>query len=92
MCNRSIFGARTSHGQTWIHKTHHVMNLGEITTFPLIVFSMSSHRTNTQMSFFFVVGFPSWSPKILEIGTPTTLGACNFFCKLQIEMKSKAKF
>jgi hypothetical protein len=45
------FGARTSHGQTWIHKTHHGLDLGEATTFPLIVYFVPSHRTSTQMSF-----------------------------------------
>ncbi len=38
----NIFGARTSHGQTRIHKTHHNSNLGEATTFPLIVFSLAT--------------------------------------------------
>ncbi len=28
------FGARMSHGQTQTHKTHHDLNLGEVTTFP----------------------------------------------------------
>jgi len=43
-----------SHGQTWshkIHKTHHGPNLGEATTFPLIVFFVPNHKANTQMSF-----------------------------------------
>jgi hypothetical protein len=30
----NTFGARTSHGQPWIHKTHHGPDLGEATTFP----------------------------------------------------------
>jgi hypothetical protein len=47
----STFGARTSHGQTRTHKIHHGLNLGEATTFPLIVFSMLGHKSNTQMSF-----------------------------------------
>ncbi len=49
--NLSIFGARTSHRQTWIHKTYHGPNLGEATTFPLIVYYVLDHRTSTQMSF-----------------------------------------
>jgi hypothetical protein len=50
--NWNIFGARTSHEQTWIHKTHHDLDLGEATTFSLIVYSVPGHTTNTQMSFF----------------------------------------
>ncbi len=34
----NIFGAWTSHGQTRTHKTHHGLDLGEATTFSLIVF------------------------------------------------------
>jgi hypothetical protein len=69
----NIFGARTNHGQTWIHKTHHDPNLGEATTFPLIVFSMPGHGASTQMSFCL---------KNPKIRTPTTLEAHNFLCKL----------
>jgi hypothetical protein len=46
------------HGHTWIHKIHHSPDLGEATTFPLIVFSMTSLRGYTQMSFF--LRLPSW--------------------------------
>ncbi len=46
-----IFGARTRHGQTWIYKTHHGPNLGEATTFPLLVFFVPGHGANDQMSF-----------------------------------------
>jgi len=50
----STFGAQISHRQTWIHKihkTHHVLDLGEANIFPLIVFSMFNHKACTQMSF-----------------------------------------
>jgi hypothetical protein len=47
----STFGARTNHGQTQIHKTHHSLDLGEATTFPLTVFSMLGHGACMQMSF-----------------------------------------
>jgi hypothetical protein len=47
----NTFNARTSHGQTQLHKTYHGPNLGEATTFPLIVFSVPGHGTYTQMSF-----------------------------------------
>jgi hypothetical protein len=53
------------------------LGVGEATTFPLTVYSMPGHKTNTQMSF---------CP-----GTPTTLGAHNFVCRLMIDMKSKSK-
>jgi hypothetical protein len=41
--NWITFGAWISHEHTQIHKTHHGPNLGEPTTFPLIVFSMLGH-------------------------------------------------
>jgi hypothetical protein len=47
----NTFGARTSHEQTWTHKTHHGPDLGEAITFPLIVFFVPSHGVSTQMSF-----------------------------------------
>ncbi len=47
----STFRARISHGQTRIHKTHHNLDLGEATTFPLIVYYVLSHRSNTRISF-----------------------------------------
>ncbi len=47
----SIFSARTNHGQTQIHKTHHGPNLREATTFPLIIFFMPCFKACTQMSF-----------------------------------------
>jgi hypothetical protein len=43
--------ARTNHKQTWTHKIHHGLDLGEATTFPLIVYFLFSHGTITQMSF-----------------------------------------
>ncbi len=33
------------------HKTHHGLDLGETTTFPLIVFYVLGHGANIQMSF-----------------------------------------
>jgi hypothetical protein len=47
----STFGARTSHGQIRTHKTHHGPNLGEATTFPLIVYSVLLHEAHIQMAF-----------------------------------------
>ncbi len=51
MCNWNTFGARMTHEKTRTHKTHHNPDLQEATTFPLIVYSLSSRGTNTQMSF-----------------------------------------
>jgi hypothetical protein len=56
--NLSTFGAWTSHKRTQIHKIHHGPDLGEATTFPLIVYSMSGHGTNTEMTF--CTGTPKW--------------------------------
>jgi hypothetical protein len=78
MHSLNTFGARTSQGQTWTHKTHHGPDLGEATTFPLIIYFVLNHRTNTQMSF---CHFP-------KIGTPATLGAHNFMCRPSIKVKS----
>jgi len=47
----SIIDTKMSHGQTQTHKTHHDLDLGEATTFPLIVYFVPGHETNTQMSF-----------------------------------------
>jgi len=47
----STFGARMSHGQIQIHKTHHISNLGEATTFPLIVYYVPLHEAHIQMTF-----------------------------------------
>jgi hypothetical protein len=41
----NTFSARTSNGQTQIHKIHHGPNLGEATTFPLIVLLYASPRS-----------------------------------------------
>ncbi len=103
----NTFGAWTTHRQTQIHKTHHDPDLGEATTFPLIVLFMLSHGTNTQnvilSQYFlcmatrlapkchFVLGLPSWSPEIPKIGTPLTLKAHNFVCIPSIKMRFEAK-
>ncbi len=47
----STFGARTNHGQTQTHKTHHGLDLGEATTFPLIVYFVPFHEAHIQMAF-----------------------------------------
>jgi len=75
--------------QTWTHKIHHGLNLGEATTFPLIVYFVPGHKTNTQMSF--CPGILKWDLEISIIGFLATLGAHNFACRPLIEMRSKAK-
>jgi len=47
MRNWSTFDARTNHGHTQTHKIHHDSDLGEATSFPLIVFSMPGHKGYT---------------------------------------------
>jgi hypothetical protein len=71
-----------NHGQTWTHKTHHGSNLGEATTFPLLVFSVISHGGYIQMSFCLgthKLGIP-------KIRTPDTLEGHNFLCRPLIEI------
>jgi len=51
VCSCIILVAWTSHTHTWTHKTHNDLDLGEITTFPLIVFIVFSHAAYIQMSF-----------------------------------------
>jgi hypothetical protein len=64
----SIFGARTSHVQTQIHKTHHGPDLREVNTFPLIIYSVAGHKTNTQ------VGVPKFSQlRLSRFWGPITL-------------------
>jgi hypothetical protein len=46
----STFSARTNHKQTRTHKTHktqHGSDLGEATTFPLIIYFVPSHGIST---------------------------------------------
>jgi hypothetical protein len=57
----STFDAWTHHEHTRIHKTHHGPDLGEATTFPLVIFFVISRRAYIQMSF---------CPKTLKLGIP----------------------
>jgi hypothetical protein len=75
----NTFGARMNHEQTQTPTNHHSPNLGEAITFPFIVFSVPGHGANTQMSY------------CLEIWTPMTLDAHNFFYRTLIEMRSEIK-
>jgi len=51
MHSLSTFGAKTSHMQTQTHKTHHSSDLGETTTFPLIVYFVPLHEAHIQIAF-----------------------------------------
>jgi len=63
----SIFGAQMSHGHMRIHKTHHDPDLGEATTFVLIVFSVINHGGYIQM--WFCPRTPNLGvPKIFKLG------------------------
>jgi hypothetical protein len=67
MCSWNTFDALTSHEQTWSHNTHHNLDMGETTTFPLILFSVLGHGTCTQMSF--CLGTPKLGvSKFLKLG------------------------
>jgi len=61
MHSLSTFDAKTSHGQTRIHKIHHDLNLGEATTFPLIVYFVPLHKAHIQMAF--CLGTPKWESR-----------------------------
>jgi hypothetical protein len=85
----NIFGAQMNHMHTQTHKIHHGPDLGEVTTFPLIVFSVISHGAAPKRQF-------SWdsqvkSLEIPKIKTPATLDTHNFLCRPPIELRSKTK-
>jgi hypothetical protein len=71
MCSLNVFGVRTNHEQTQIHKTHHNPDLGEATTFPLIVYFVFGHETSNQMSF--CPKTPKW-----ESRNSQSWDSCNF--------------
>jgi hypothetical protein len=54
----NTFGARMSHGQIRIHKTHHGPNLKEATTFPFMIYFVPLHKAHIQMAF--CPGTPKW--------------------------------
>jgi hypothetical protein len=78
-----------NHRQIQIHKTHHGSDLGEATSFTLIIYYVLLHEAHIQMAF--CPRTPKWSFEILIPGTLATLQAHNFTCKPPIEMKSKEK-
>jgi hypothetical protein len=90
MHNLNTFGARTNHGETWLYKTHHNLDLGETTTFPLIVYSMLGHKTSNQMAF--CLEIPQWKSRNSQSLDSRDFGAYNFVCRPLIEMRFEGKF
>jgi hypothetical protein len=88
--NWNTFGTWTNHGQTWIHKTHHDLDLGGSHHLPLYnilcAWSQDLHP-NVILSRDPQVG----SPEIPKIGTLVTLKAHNFLCRPPIEVRFEAK-
>jgi hypothetical protein len=74
---------------TRTHKTHHSPDLGEATTFPLIVYSAPLHRAHIQMTFFSRDSRGTF--EIPPAGTPGTLKPHNFASRPWIATWSKAK-
>ncbi len=78
---------------TRTHKTHHGPDLGEATTFPLIVLSATLRGDYIQMALF--PGTPEIppyrTPEIPPYGTPGTLEPHNFASRPRIEVQSEAK-
>jgi hypothetical protein len=86
MHSLNAFGAWTNHGQTW---THHGPDLGEATTFPLIVCFVDGHMTGIQMTFF--LGLPKWESRNSQSWDSHDFGAHNFLYRPLIKMRSKEK-
>ncbi len=66
------FGARTSHGLTQTHKTHHGLGSGDATTILPIVYSAFAHGSGIRMSHF--PGTPEMEsrscPECVPVGLP----------------------
>ncbi len=88
----STFGARTSHGRLWTHKTHHGLDSKEATTFPHVVFSALLRHTYIPMAFF--PGTPKEKSQncleIVPVWTPETLATHNSLFRPPIGIKSQA--
>jgi len=78
----STFGAKTSHEQTWIHKTHHNPNLGEATTFPLIVYFVPLHDAHIQIAF--CPRTPKWESQNCQSWDSRNFGAPTLCADLQL--------
>jgi hypothetical protein len=78
----NIFGARKSHEQPRTHKTHHDPNLGEATTFPLIVYSTPLRGAHIQMVFLSRDSQMGVS-KLPKLGFPRLCGAITLCADLR---------
>jgi hypothetical protein len=59
--------------------------LGEVATFPLIVYSMASHKISIQLTF--CLGTPKWESRNSQSLDSCDFGACNFVYRPPIDMK-----
>jgi hypothetical protein len=86
----NTFDAKTSHGQTRIHKIHHGPDLGEGTTFPLIIYSVPpwGPHPNGILSQDSQVGVP----KFLEMGLPQLCGPITLCANLQLRWSLKQSY
>jgi hypothetical protein len=67
-----------NHGQIQTHKTHHGRDLGEATTFPLILYFVRGHGTSIQMAFLSQnsqVGVLKFPQLLSQLWVPITLHA-----------------
>ncbi len=83
----NTFVVKKNHGQIRTHKAHHNPDLGEATTFPLIIYFVPNHKTNTQMSF--CPKTPIWNsqvgvPKFPKLGLSQLWGPITLCADLQL--------
>jgi hypothetical protein len=72
---------------TWTCRNHGP-DLGEATTFPLIVYSVPLHEAHIQMAFY--PRTPKWGFRNSQSGTSAILGPHNFVCRPLIEIRFEA--
>jgi hypothetical protein len=87
----STFVVRTNHEQIRIHKIYHGPDLGEVTTFPLIVCSMLGHMIITQMAFFSPKSRVE-VPKFPKLGLPRLWGPIILGADLWLTWSLKQSF
>ncbi len=84
----STLGARTSHGQLWIHKTHHGPDSRKPPPSP-IQYSLRLPAAPT-FEWLFVPRLLRWNLETIPVWTPGTLEAHNSQLKPPIEMRFEA--
>jgi hypothetical protein len=89
MHSLNTFGARTSHGQIQTHKIHHGPDLGEATTFPLIIYFVPLHKGHIQMAF--CPRTPKWESRNSQTWDSCNFVTHNFLYRPSIDMRSKEK-